>query len=212
MEEKMNNDNQKVNIIENYIEECTDAINKRNIERAKQLQKELLGVYNSEIKYMTSQLSNYSIAGGNVDFINDLIILRAILLNHKANIVENERLRNYELEKLKLQQAITTITNQNSNQNSYNASTNVSSENTINVAFEQALKNITNLDNILNENEKDELEGKISALKIATESKDKTKIINKIGSVIKFVAEKGIEIGIAVLPYLGEISKLISTM
>lgn len=205
----MNTDNQKVSILENYIGECTDAIDKRNVERAKHLQKELLGVYNSEIKNMTSQLSNYnSFGSGNVDFIGDLIILRAMLHNYKANIEENERLINYELEKLKLQQAITTITNQNSN----NISTNVSSENIINVTFEQALKNITNLDNKLNDNEKDELEDKISSLKIAAESKDKTKILNKIGNILKFIAEKGIEVGIAVLPYLGEISKLVSTM
>lgn len=96
----MNNDNQKINILENYIVECTDAINKRNIEQAKQLQKELIGVYSSEIPNMKSQLSNYSLAGtGNVDFINDLIILRSKLHNYKANIEENERLRNYELEK-----------------------------------------------------------------------------------------------------------------
>lgn len=38
-------------------------------------------------------------------------------------------------------------------------------------------------------------------------NKDKTK--NKIVEVLKYIADKGIEVGIAVLPYLGEITKLL---
>ena len=37
--------------------------------------------------------------------------------------------------------------------------------------------------------------------------KDKKKAIDKVGGVMKFLVEKGVEVGIAVLPYLGQIAQ-----
>ena len=61
-------------------------------------------------------------------------------------------------------------------------------------------------------NELKELEEKLSAIEVARTSGNKEKIVGKVGNVLKYIADKGIEVGIAALPYLGEISKLIQNM
>lgn len=49
----------------------------------------------------------------------------------------------------------------------------------------------------------------MASLELLTKSGDKEKASKKLGSILKYVADKGIEVGIALLPYLGEISKLL---
>lgn len=198
----------KIDIINGYILDCDETINSKDIKNADKLIDLIVSVYESEIPNITFRLSSYTYSDANPNPVNDLIILKAILTNYKSEIELNEQHIQDDLEKLKLQQSITTINNQNNN----TASANASSTNIIEISFNQAIKNISNLDNILNNDEKEELEDKLSAVKTATESKDRIKILNKIGNVLKFITEKGIEVGIAVLPYLGEVSKLVSTM
>lgn len=66
--------------------------------------------------------------------------------------------------------------------------------------------------NVLSDKGKEELEEKLSAIEVAKTSGNKEKLVGKVGNVLKYIADKGIEVGIAALPYLGEISKFIQTM
>jgi len=65
---------------------------------------------------------------------------------------------------------------------------------------------------VLSDKEKEELEEKLSAIEVAKTSGNKEKLAVKVGNVLKYIADKGIEVGIAALPYLGEISKFIQSM
>jgi hypothetical protein len=65
---------------------------------------------------------------------------------------------------------------------------------------------------VLSDKEKEELEEKLSAIEVAKTSGNKEKLAGKVGNVLKYIADKGIEVGIAALPYLGEISKFIQSM
>ena len=52
--------------------------------------------------------------------------------------------------------------------------------------------------------EKEQLEGKLSKLEI---EKEKSKVWDKAQSVLKWIADKGVEVGIAALPYIVEMLK-----
>ena len=80
----------------------------------------------------------------------------------------------------------------------------------VTVTIKQTLERINNLpDDILSKEDKESLEEKVASLELLTKSGDKEKASKKLGSILKYVADKGIEVGIALLPYLGEISKLL---
>lgn len=136
----------------------------------------------------------------------------AKLLKEKLELKKNNDI--YELEKLRLQAEISkasiqvTATGGNANANSTS-----NALSTVTVTLDQTVNTINEIpSDILSDEEKEELEEKLSALEVARNSGDKGKLSSKVGNVLKYIADKGIEVGIASLPYLGEISKLIQTM
>lgn len=64
-------------------------------------------------------------------------------------------------------------------------------------------------EDVLSQEDKDELEEKLAAVEVARNGKDKEKLASKVVNVLKYITDKGVEVGIAVLPYLGEIPKII---
>ena len=76
---------------------------------------------------------------------------------------------------------------------------------TVSISLTQTIENIQSLSNdIISEDDKDLLVGKLT--QISTE-KDKLKAWEKTKSVLKWIAEKGIEVGTVVLPYIIEAIK-----
>lgn len=133
---------------------------------------------------------------------NSLNQLRMMLVNMKDEIEDTFSKRNGNLK--------TSVPSINITQNQNNAqSQNVNISITIDQVFE-SIKQIP--DEVLPQDEKDELEDKISAVETAKNAKDKSKLAAKIGAVMKYIVDKGIEVGIAVLPYLGEIARLYKGM
>lgn len=67
-----------------------DAITKKDVGKAKELQTEIIAVYEPEIDSLKSELDNYSFAhyGAStpVDYIGDAKLLRAKLQNYKLNL------------------------------------------------------------------------------------------------------------------------------
>ena len=76
----------------------------------------------------------------------------------------------------------------------------------INISFEQTIKNINEIsDDILSSEEKQELEDKLASLQMATASKDKEKIWQKLLNVLKFTITKGPETMIAISNFINYI-------
>ncbi|GEM_PF-905942 len=93
------------------------------------------------------------------------------------------------------------------NNNNANASV------TVTISISNTIELINQLpSNVLSDKEKEELEEKLSAVEVAKTSENKEKLMGKVGNVLKYIADKSIEVGIAALPYLGEISEFIKSM
>ncbi len=178
--------NSKIELINEYIERCE----KCSQENARQLVHEIIAVYENEIKGITTNLDSYSWGHKNlteIDYLSDTKFLKAHLINHKANLENNLRFT---------EGTPSQIFNINQSQNA---------EISISITFEQTISAIEAIpDETLSQDEKELLEGKLT--KISTE-KDKSKLWEKAQSALKWIADKGIEVGIAALPYIAEALK-----
>lgn len=181
---------QKTLTIDKYIHRLDDIITTSNGSNARQLIKEIVAVYESEIKDIRSQLEMYSIIySDNPNFINDATILKAKLLNYKQNLVSGL----YEhLGKSGKGLQITQKVNQNLTSN-------------VEITLDNTVSLINNLPNeTLSDDDKDVLNGKLAAISAAS---DKLTRWEKAKSALKWIAEKGIEVGTAALPYIVEALK-----
>ena len=181
---------EKIKIIDEYIGRLNDAIEGNDREKAKKLQTEIIAVYEPEIDSLKSELDNYNFAhfGTNtpVDYVGDAKLLKAKLQNYKLNLAS----RLYK--PFQSAEGAVTVT-QHVNQD-VNA--------TLVVTFEQVIHNIQQLpDSVLSDEEKEVLSGKIAAI---SAEKDKEKRWGKVCSALKWIAEKGIQVGIAALPYIAK--------
>ena len=72
----------------------------------------------------------------------------------------------------------------------------------MNISFEDARKTINDMSS-LSENEIEEIQSKINALEEIVNSKEsKSKKWSKAKDIIKWVADKGVDVGIALLPLI----------
>lgn len=181
---------EKIKIIDEYIGRLNDAIEGNDREKAKKLQTEIIAVYEPEIDSLKSELDNYNFAhfGTNtpVDYVGDAKLLKAKLQNYKLNLASGL------YKPFQSAEGAVTVT-QHVNQD-VNA--------TLVVTFEQVIHNIQQLpDSVLSDEEKEVLSGKIAAI---SAEKDKEKRWRKVCSALKWIAEKGIQVGIAALPYIAK--------
>jgi len=181
---------EKIKIIDEYIGRLNDAIEGNDREKAKKLQTEIIAVYEPEIDSLKSELDNYNFAhfGTNtpVDYVGDAKLLKAKLQNYKLNLASGL------YKPFQSAEGAVTVT-QHVNQD-VNA--------TLVVTFEQVIHNIQQLpDSVLSDEEKEVLSGKIAAI---SAEKDKEKRWGKVCSALKWIAEKGIQVGIAALPYIAK--------
>ncbi len=200
----------KLELIQGFISRCDKAIENNDKLMAKELQTEIIGVFDKEIPGLRSMLDNYSVYlnGHTVDWLGDIKLLRVKLLNHLINLQEQERDKNRELEiaKLKAVQINNTNTAANANQNAASADAQASAN--AQLTFEQVIEMITELpEEVLSAEEKEMLEDKLAAVEANKKAKSKGKLAEKVGTVLKYIADKGVEVLIAVLPYLGQIAQ-----
>lgn len=172
--------NSKIELIDEYINKAKECIGNENFLYAEQLNGEIINTFRNDIKYIW--------VGTEDDKSHPLQMLSLLiskLRNLKGDLEIEENKQNSE-KALVLEQTL---------------NTNIS----IQISFEQTISAIEAIPNeTLSQDEKEQLEGKLS--KINTE-KDKSKLWEKAQSALKWIAEKGIEVGIAALPYIAEALK-----
>lgn len=179
---------EKIKVLEGYVCALDDAITKKDVEKAKELQTEIIAVYEPEIDSLKSKLDNYSFthygASTPVDYIGDAKLLRAKLQNYKLNLASGL------YKPFQGVDGAVTVT-QHVNQD-------VSTSVVINL--EQTIHSILQLpESVLSDDEKEILSGKIASI---SAEKDREKRWEKVSGVLKWIADKGIQVGIAALPYI----------
>ena len=182
----MNTMDRKIKQIDSYICNLENCVAKGNEQEAKALQTEIIAVFSSEIEGLKTELDKYNLAHlynqTTVDYIGDAKLLKAKLKNYRVNLVSGL----YKL--FQSSEGVVTVT-QCVDQNMH-----------VTVTVDQVINNIQELpDTELSLEEKELLAGKLAAI---SAEKDKQKRWSKICSALKWIADKGIQVGIAALPYI----------
>ena len=181
---------EKTKILEGYICALDDAITKSDEGKVKELQTEIIAVYEPEIPALKNGLDNYSFGHAythtRVDYIGDAKLLKAKLQNYKLNLVTGLYRPFQDAD------GAVTVTQQ--------VNQDVSTE--IVITLDQVVSSIQDLpETELSAEDKEILSGKIAAL---SSEKVKEKRWEKVCSALKWITEKGIQVGIAVLPYIAK--------
>lgn len=197
-----------VTLLEQYIEKLDNAstFEQREVEA---LIEDITRVFINQDELRGLYLDYYNSYDGSADLMSDVRKLRAKLEYDKAVLNdESEKKRQQaeiereqrELEKLRLQVELRkgniTINNTNTNEN----------HNSIDMSFNMARETINSMTALTNE-EIEEIQKRINELEEIVSSKDsKSKKWSKAKEVIKWIADKGVDVGIALLPLVLKIS------
>ena len=181
---------QKVAMIDDFISQLEIVIQNRDVEKANFLTKKVFAIFNSEIEDLKNGLSRFEYAA-DLDSLSDADVLIA-------------RLRNY---KLNLATGLYKTLQGNSGAVNVVQSVNQDLEANFTVTLEQTIHCIEEIpDNILSKDDKEVLNGKLASLS-AMKEKDKTTKREKAKEILKWIADKSVDVGIAALPYIWEIIK-----
>ncbi|SEW31435.1 hypothetical protein [[Clostridium] fimetarium] len=195
----------KIDNLENYIKQCDTCIEMCQRENtttySKELQENIISIYAGELPNIRDGLDNYSMThmydNSPVDYIGDIKKIKAKLINYRDDIELKEQKEIREFEVLKLKQSSFNINNQNTSTNTLST--------TINITIDMVQETIQSFpDDVLSAEDKEELEDKLAGIEAMVNKNDKDKIKQKIGNVLKFALEKGTDVAIAILPYLGK--------
>ena len=184
----------KIDLIDQYIKQC-DEVKDNNI--ALRVVDDIISVFHDEIPRIDLYIDQGTITSENrhhQDKMNlyDLQRLKKKLENYKANIVLEEKKEVRKLKELEIQKSILKIENNNSNTNSNTVN--------LNLSFEDARKNIEDM-SFLDDDEINEIIKKIDELEKIIKSNDrKPKKWDSAKDRIKFIADKGVDVGISLLP------------
>lgn len=180
---------EKLQMLESYINKLDTAVSENDIAKARALQREIIAVYDPEIESLNGGLNSYDVSysfqnAPPVDYIGDAILLKVKLQNYKLNLASGL------YKPFQGVDGAVTVT-QHVNQD-------VSTSVVINL--EQTIHSILQLpESVLSDDEKEILSGKIASI---SAEKDREKRWEKVSGVLKWIADKGIQVGIAALPYI----------
>ena len=196
--------NERIKKLEEHIEECKYILGKKKPEEAESQIKKIKKAYEGTRHFNTKQYDEYD-----TGFISMLDANSPLQLNRleglilKLEVYRAELLDEYNTQQNQNQINPANINISNQNNNTVNASINQ------NITIKSTIEDINKIpDNILNKKIKEELEEILYSIELLKDKeKDKTK--EKIFKVLKYIIDKGFEVGIAILPYLGEFSKVL---
>lgn len=186
----------KIEYIQEFITRCDAIIESRVEKDAEILEREILGVFGSEIDGIRNQLDLYSNYSGNAtNYVGDVTLLRQKLLYYQINLQSEKEKMKYNLELAKLQQS-NIITHAEATQSQ---TTNIDIE----IDIEQVTKQIDEISNeSLNAEDKDRLKEYLYSLEGIKASKNKSLFWEKTKDVLKFLVDKGADAAIAAMPYI----------
>lgn len=180
---------EKIRTIDSYIQKLDDSIKNRNSTHALRLENEIVAVYEGEIPNLKGGLDRYGPSslysvGHSINYLGDAKLLRAKLHNYKQNLL-----------------AGLLVNAQNGNGGiTVNQQVHQETKVSVEVSLENTIEAINGLPaDILNAADKEVLAGKLATMQSA---KDKNKRWEKAADILKWIADKGIEVGTAALPYI----------
>lgn len=194
-----------VKMLDDYIEKLDNAQNLSSPDLG-QLIEEITRVVFDDSEVMELCLNYYLSYNEYDDFLSDVQKLKAKLKYKRATIIDEnkttEEHEQREIEKLRLQVELAKESSAVHNHNINNVENKNIINNTMNISFEEARKTINDMSS-LPENEIEEIQSKINALEEIVNSKEsKSKKWSKAKDIIKWVADKGVDVGIALLPLI----------
>lgn len=194
-----------VKMLDDYIEKLDNAQNLSSPDLG-QLIEEITRVVFDDSEVMELCLNYYLSYNEYDDFLSDVQKLKAKLKYKRATIIDEnkttEEHEQREIEKLRLQVELAKESSAVHNHNINNVENKNIINNTMNISFEDARKTINDMSS-LPENEIEEIQSKINALEEIVNSKEsKSKKWSKAKDIIKWVADKGVDVGIALLPLI----------
>lgn len=195
-----NTDSPTICLIEDYVFKCEKCLEANDLKDAQELVKIITSVYLKDIPTIKEGLdinkNVVTVPGASVkyDYIGDIRILKEKLIAYKVELYEKDT---------KPDSPLIAINNNNVNDNNSNSVVCIDFNNITKIINEIPDTNICLA-------EKEQLEDKINAIELLLQKNDKKKAQDKLWSILKFVMEKGIDVSIALLPYLGQIATAIT--
>lgn len=185
----------KIELLDKYMEDIELCRSNYDKAKAERIVTDIVTVFCDEIPNIKLGLNmgriNYDNLGG--DYHDDLRILKLKLEMLRTNIEFDENKEKRKLEELSLQKSILTINNTNSNTLH------------LNITFEETRDKIKAMTS-LNDSEIEEILKKVDMLEKIIKSKErKNQKWGDAKEIIKWIADKGFDVGIAFLPLLLQI-------
>lgn len=198
-----------VKLLDDYIEKLDNAQNLFEFDLEKLIEK-ITRVVLDKDEVVSLCLNYYNPYEDEEELWSDAEKLKAKLKYKRATIIdENKAMEEHEqreIEKLRLQVELAKESSAVHNHNINNVENKNIINNTMNISFEDARKTINDMSS-LPENEIEEIQNKINAIEEIVNSKDsKSKKWSKAKEIVKWIADKGVDVGIALLPLLLKMS------
>lgn len=198
-----------VKLLDNYIERLDNAQNLFEFDLEKLIEK-ITRVVLDKDEVVLLRLNYYNSYEDEEELWSDAEKLKAKLKYKRATIIdENKAMEEHEqreIEKLRLQVELAKESSAVHNHNINNVENKNIINNTMNISFEDARKTINDMSS-LPENEIEEIQNKINAIEEIVNSKDsKSKKWSKAKEIVKWIADKGVDVGITLLPLLLKMS------
>lgn len=175
--------------IDQYIAKC-DTVG--NQVQAENLQREIISVFSNDIPGISKSLHRASFdfnQPATIDYLSNISILKKKLEYYKLSI---ESINGKKQETKEVAAVVVNQYNQNSNTQSVTVS--------VQISIESVMEQIDALpEQIITSEEKNALYGLLSRVESAP---DKPSRWEKIKNALKWIADKGIEVGTAALPYI----------
>lgn len=198
-----------VKLLDNYIEKLDNAQNLFEFDLEKLIEK-ITRVVLDKDEVVLLCLNYYNSYEDEEELWSDAEKLKAKLKYKRATIIdENKAMEEHEqreIEKLRLQLELAKESSPIHNHNINNVENKNIINNTMNISFKDARKTINDMSS-LPENEIEEIQNKINAIEEIVNSKDsKSKKWSKAKEIVKWIADKGVDVGITLLPLLLKMS------
>lgn len=196
---------EKIEFIKSYIDRCNDLLENKNTVCAEALIKNIVHIFANEIQNIVDGVDYYKSYLDKPNLLNDLELLKEKLVNYMLNIsIENNR-KGKDIELGRLNSL--SITNSNVSNNANNNEAVAIALAKVEASFSGVIKQISEFpEQQLSSQQKEQLISLIEFVEVNKNTNDKKTKSEKIMKVVNFIADKGMDLFIALAPYLFKIA------